>query len=76
MVAPDPAVDECPVDPVRARRNSRKHFPDLVPHAPRGEVNTQMTAGPEFASPAEAAEAACGGLGYLAAIDPGPAAGL
>ena len=29
-----------------------------------------MTAGPEFASPAEAAEAVCGGLGYLAAIDP------
>jgi uncharacterized protein DUF222 len=29
-----------------------------------------MTAGPEFASPAEAAEAACGGLGYLAALDP------
>src|SRR5579862_232690 len=28
-----------------------------------------MTAGPEFASPAEAAEAACGGLGYLAALD-------
>ncbi|HEY6297500.1 MAG TPA: DUF222 domain-containing protein, partial [Streptosporangiaceae bacterium] len=29
-----------------------------------------MTADPEFASPAEAAEAVCGGLGYLAAIDP------
>ena len=29
-----------------------------------------MTAGLEFASPAEAAEAVCDGLGYLAAIDP------
>ena len=28
-----------------------------------------MTASPEFASPAAAAEAACGGLGYLAALD-------
>ena len=29
-----------------------------------------MTASPEFASPAAAAEAACGGLEYLAALDP------
>ncbi|MGH3222578.1 MAG: DUF222 domain-containing protein, partial [Streptosporangiaceae bacterium] len=29
-----------------------------------------MTASPEYASPAEAAEAACRGLGYLAALDP------
>ena len=29
-----------------------------------------MTADPEFASPAEAVEAVCGGLGYLAALDP------
>jgi len=28
-----------------------------------------MTADPEFASPAEAVTAACGGLGYLAALD-------
>ena len=29
-----------------------------------------MTASPEFASPAAAVEAVCGGLGYLAALDP------
>jgi hypothetical protein len=33
-------------------------------------VNTQVGTGPEFASQAEAAEAALAGLGYLAALDP------
>src|SRR5579863_534095 len=67
----DPTVDECPVKIPQEPYGAAKTLPDSgSARICVGEVSTPMTADPEFASPAEAAEAACGGLGYLAALDP------